>query len=96
MEQRISGLERGIASRAESIGNLKSQVGAIQAAMARARSKDKNLLQEFVDSSRSDLRSMEDRLSTRLGNVEEGVQRLESSQMGFFDHLFNALVGGPR
>lgn len=96
MEQRISVLERGIASRAESIGNLESQVGAIQAAMARARSKDKNLLQEFVDSSRSDLRSMEDRLSTRLGNVEEGVQRLESSQMGFFDRLLNALVGGPR
>lgn len=43
-----------------------------------------HLPQESIDSLRNDLRSMEDRLSTRLGKVEEGVQRLESSQMVLF------------
>lgn len=96
VEQRISVLEREDAKRSESVKSLQSQVGTIQAVIATAPSKEKSLLQEMVDESRGDLRSMEDRLSTRLGQVEEGVHRLESSQVGFFDRLIHAILGGPR
>jgi len=40
---------------------------------------------------REDLRNMEERLSTRLKTVEDGVGRMEESQVGFFAHLLQSL-----
>lgn len=98
VEKRLSLLETTASAQATHIQTLEKDVRAVEKIIVLAKSQQsqqKCIGSEQPMNLREDLRNMEERLSTRLKKVEDGVGRMEKSQVGFFDHLLG-LMGFSR
>ncbi|KAG6369365.1 hypothetical protein JVT61DRAFT_14970 [Boletus reticuloceps] len=102
VEQRVSSLETAVSEQSGSIRRLDERVGTIMSNLATEPARENHWYEKFRSDLRCDLGELKGQLSNlseRLSNVEHGVARMETSQVGFFDRLFNALslfTGGSR
>jgi len=80
-------------AQATHIQTLEKDVRAVEKSIVLAKSQQsqQESMGEQAMNLREDLRNMEERLSTRLKTVEDGVGRMEESQVGFFAHLLQSL-----